>query len=208
MISSQYHSIPLSFLLPSTLFILILSTSSAFTIKEATIQDLQLAFKHNSLTSRKVVQFYLHEIHKLNPLLRGVIEVNPDALGEAYKADEERKATLKGGLPELPALHGIPVLLKDNIASKDKLNTTAGSYALLGSVVPRDAGVVRKLRKSGAIILGKASLTEWANFRSIGMPSGWSARGGQGQVSHRVQNFCGSPWLQIFLCACALRACF
>uniref|UniRef100_A0A2N9IKH7 Amidase domain-containing protein n=1 Tax=Fagus sylvatica TaxID=28930 RepID=A0A2N9IKH7_FAGSY len=81
----------------------------------------------------------------------------------------------------LSALHGIPILLKDNIATKDKLNTTAGSYALLGSVVPRDAGVVTKLRKAGAIILGKASLSEWSYWRSNAAPSGWNARGGQGK---------------------------
>ncbi|XP_043720109.1 probable amidase At4g34880 [Telopea speciosissima] len=190
---SSHHSIPLSLLRLPTLFLLIISTSSAFTIKEATVQDLQLAFKHNSVTSRKLVQFYLHQIRKLNPILRGVIEVNPDALSEADKADKERKATFQGRLPALPALHGIPILLKDNIASKDKLNTTAGSYALLGSLVPRDAGVVKKLRKSGAIILGKASLTEWANFRSSNMPNGWSARGGQGQNPYfPLADPCGS----------------
>jgi amidase len=85
----------------------------------------------------------------------------------------------------LVGLHGIPILLKDNIATKDKLNTTAGSFALLRSVVPRDAGVVAKLRKSGAIILGKASLSEWAAFRSLNAPNGFSARGGQGKVSKR-----------------------
>ncbi|KAK6282838.1 hypothetical protein POUND7_016663 [Theobroma cacao] len=81
----------------------------------------------------------------------------------------------------LPDLHGIPILLKDNISTKDKLNTTAGSFALLGSVVPRDAGVVVKLRKAGAIILGKASLSEWPNFRSLTAPAGFSPRGGQGK---------------------------
>ncbi|BBG92432.1 Amidase family protein [Prunus dulcis] len=133
---------------------------------------------HNQLTSRQLVQFYLGEITRLNPFLKGVIEVNPDALDLAEKADYERK-TKPPSVP-LSKLHGIPILVKDNTATKDKLNTTAGSYALLGSVVPRDAGVVTKLREAGAIILGKASLSEWSNWRSNSAPSGWNARGGQG----------------------------
>ncbi|GAY67150.1 hypothetical protein CUMW_254280, partial [Citrus unshiu] len=166
-------------LLPTLLAISAQSNAiHAFPIKEATIKDLQLAFKQNKLTSRKLVEFYLGEIHRLNPLLHGVIEVNPDALSEADKADYERKVKAAGSLR---GLHGIPILLKDNIATKDKMNTTAGSYALLGSVVPRDAGVVVKLRKAGAIILGKASLSEWSNFRSSKAPSGFSGRGGQGK---------------------------
>jgi amidase len=116
-----------------------------------------------------------------NPTLKGVLEVNPDALFQADKADQERHAHAP---ISLSSLHGIPILLKDNIATKDKLNTTAGSYALLGSVVPRDAGVAAKLRKAGAIILGKASLSEWSYFRSNRAPNGigWSGRGGQGRV--------------------------
>ncbi|XP_015893437.3 probable amidase At4g34880 [Ziziphus jujuba] len=152
-----------------------------FSIREATIDDLQLAFQHNKLTSRQLVEFYLREIRRLNPILKGVLEVNPDALFHADKADQERKA--KGAATALfsrSKLHGIPILVKDNIATKDKMNTTAGSFALLGSVVRRDAGVVRKLRKAGAIILGKATLSEWSYFRSDQAPAGWSARGGQG----------------------------
>ncbi|CAB4289402.1 unnamed protein product [Prunus armeniaca] len=121
-----------------------------FSIREATIEDLQLAFKHNQLTSRQLVQFYLGVITRLNPFLKGVIEMNPDALDLAEKADYERK-TKPPSVP-LSKLHGIPILVKDNTATKDKLNTTADSYALLGSVVPRDAGVVTKLRGPGAII--------------------------------------------------------
>jgi amidase len=151
-----------------------------FSIKEATVHDLQLAFKQNKLTSRQLVEFYLREISRLNPILKGVIEVNPDALYQADKADYERKAKAPGSQSRL---HGIPVLLKDNIATKDKLNTTAGSFALVGSVVPRDAGVVTKLRKAGAIILGKASLGEWSHFRTSRGPLAWSARGGEGKVS-------------------------
>ena len=105
--------------------------------------------------------------------------MNPDALSQADKADYERKTTPT----YLPALHRIPILFKDNIGTEDKLKTTAGSFALLGSVVPRDAGVVSKLRRIGAIILGKSSLSEWAAFRSTKAPNGFSARGGQGKVS-------------------------
>lgn len=152
-----------------------------FSIKEATLYDLQLAFKQNQLSSRQLVELYLQEIRRLNPNLNAVIEVNPDALYQADKADYERRA--KGAPGSLSMLHGIPVLLKDNIGTKDKLNTTAGSFALLGSVVPRDAGVVAKLRNAGAIILGKANLNEWASFRSLNAPAGWSARGDQGKVS-------------------------
>ncbi|GLT42899.1 hypothetical protein SLA2020_168760 [Shorea laevis] len=175
---------PGSFSLFSLLLLVILFVSAsgsekhAFSIKEATIKDIQQAFKHNQLTSRQLVEFYLQEITRLNPVLKGVTEVNPDALCQADAADEERKSEAHGSLP---CLHGIPILLKDNIATKDKLNTSAGSFALLGSVVPRDAGVVKKLREAGAIILGKASMSEWAHFGSFNAPNGWSARGDQGQ---------------------------
>ncbi|KAI3846680.1 hypothetical protein MKX03_029143 [Papaver bracteatum] len=161
-----------------------------FSIKEATINDIQLAFKSNTLTSRKLVEFYIKEIQTHNPLLKAVIEVNPDVLNQADKADYERK---NSGARSLGALHGIPILLKDNIATKDRLNTTAGSFALLKSVVPRDAGVVRKLRKSGALILGKASLSEWSNFRGTNIPSGWCGRGGQGKNPYNLSGDpCGS----------------
>ncbi|GLU02768.1 hypothetical protein SLE2022_200050 [Rubroshorea leprosula] len=186
------NSSPLIFsmflLLP--LFLLSITSSGSHHIREATVEDLQLAFKQNKLTSRQLVKFYLKEIQKLNPSLRGVIEVNPDALDPADKADKERQAKAKGSLM---GLHGIPVLLKDNIATKDKVNTTAGSYALLGSIVPQDAGVVAKLRRAGAIILGKASMSEWASFRSLNAPDGWSARGGQGKNPYVLTaNPCGS----------------
>ena len=149
-------------------------------IGEATVDDLRLAFDQNKLTSRQVVEFYLERIRRLNPVLKGVIEVNPDALDLAEKADHERKVKAPVSFSKL---HGIPVLVKDNIATKDKLNTTAGSLALLSSIVPRDAGVVARLRRAGAIILGKASLSEWSHYRDNNVPSGWSARSGQGIVS-------------------------
>ncbi|MED6113761.1 hypothetical protein PIB30_073860 [Stylosanthes scabra] len=180
------------------IFLILLATLSAvlpatsekgFSIEEATVDDLQLAFKRNHLSSRKLVEFYLKRIQSLNPVLRGVLEVNPDALNQADKADEERKTKPQG---PFSALHGIPILLKDSIATKDKLNTTAGSYALLGSVVPRDAGVVTRLRKAGAIILGKATLSEWSHYRSNNAPSGWNARGGQGKNPYTGNDPCGS----------------
>ncbi|KAL9354282.1 hypothetical protein Peur_052252 [Populus x canadensis] len=161
---------PLKF---SLIFVLLVIASNAFSIKEASIDDLQLAFKQNKLTSRKLVKFYIKEVDRLNPVLKGVIEVNPDALLQAKQADYVRRIKAPGSSV---GLHGIPILLKDLIATKDKMNNTAGSFALLGSVVPRDAGVVMKLRKAGAIIFGKASMTEWAAFRSLTLPNGFSPR--------------------------------
>lgn len=156
----------------------------AFTIEEATIKQIRQAFTQNKLTSRQLVDFYLHQIQSLNPLLRAVIEVNPDAQFLADVADEERERSRNRDGGSLGELHGIPVLLKDAIGTKDKLNTTGGSYALLGSKVPRDAGVVERLRKAGAVILGKTSMSEWYKFRSLsGVPDGWCARAGQGVVS-------------------------
>lgn len=151
----------------------------SFNIKEATIEDIQKAFTQNHLTSRKLVDFYLQRIQALNPTLRAVLEVNPDALDQADQADRERRR----GNQNRSLLHGVPVLLKDTIATADELNTTAGSFALLGSKVPRDAHVVAKLRDAGAVILGKASLSEWYGVRSSTMPQAWCARGGQALVS-------------------------
>ncbi|KAM7253500.1 hypothetical protein ACFE04_021654 [Oxalis oulophora] len=174
-------------ILLSFLLLTILSSTNAFNIEEATIDDMQLAFTKNQLTSLDLVQFYIGRIHRLNKVINGVIEINPDAMHQAKKADKEREYKCPGGL------HGIPILLKDNIGTKDKLNTTAGSFALLGSVVPRDAGVVARLRKAGAIILGKASLSEWAHFRSLNAPDGFSPRGGQGKNPYVLSaDPCGS----------------
>ncbi|KAE8008711.1 hypothetical protein FH972_005200 [Carpinus fangiana] len=116
-------------------------TGDGFSITEATIGDLQLAFKRNQLTSRQLVKFYIGEIRRLHPVLNGVIEVNPNALYQADKVDHERRAKAPGSLS---GLHGIPILLKDNVGIRDKLNTTASSLTLLSSVVPRDAGLVTK----------------------------------------------------------------
>lgn len=182
-------------ILPLILFLLSADVNGHdFTIEEATISDVQRAFAEQKLTSLQLVQYYIDRIDRLNPVLRAVIEVNPDAIDQAERADIERRRS-NGSLP---SLHGIPVLLKDSIDTKDKLNTTAGSYALLGAVVPRDAGVVARLRNAGAVILGKASMSEWYSFRSPGIPDGWCARAGQGVVSillcniFSAANYCSS----------------
>ncbi|XP_028767214.1 probable amidase At4g34880 isoform X2 [Neltuma alba] len=143
---------------------------------EATVDDIQKAFAENKLTSTLLVDFYLERISSLNPILRSVLEVNPDARAQAEEADRERRDPVFTS--SRGPLHGIPVLLKDSIATDDKLNTSAGSFALLGSKVPRDAHVVEKLRQAGAVILGKGSLSEWYGTRSARVPFNWCARGG------------------------------
>lgn len=140
---------------------------------EATIPQLQSLMNSGALTSAQLTSNYLNQIASLNPLLHAVIETNPDALSTAQDRDRERRAGKLRG-----PLHGIPVLVKDNLATKDKMQTTAGSLALVGSKVPADSVVVSKLRAAGAIILGKANLSEWANFRGNAPFNGWSARGG------------------------------
>jgi len=150
---------------------------TAFALEEATIADLQAMMESGELTSKQIVEAYLariREIDQAGPELRSVLEINPDALTIAEELDRERAE--KG--PRGP-LHGIPVLLKDNIDTADAMETTAGSLALLGSKPTRDAFLVRQLRDAGAVILGKTNLSEWANFRSTKSSSGWSARGGQ-----------------------------
>ncbi|KAK4284461.1 hypothetical protein QN277_001291 [Acacia crassicarpa] len=167
---------------------------SDFSIIEATIDDIQKAFADNKLTSTLLVDFYLERIRSFNPILRSVLEVNPDARAQAEKADRERRDPVCAS--SLGPLHGIPVLLKDSIATDDKLNTSAGSFALLGSKVPRDAHVVEKLRRAGAVILGKASMREWYGARSLGkVPVNWCARGGHA-LNPYVQsgNTCGSSF--------------
>jgi amidase len=136
-------------------------------IVEATIEEL------GTRSSREVTEAYLARIRAIDPVLHAVIEVNPDALAIADAMDAERRAGKVRG-----PLHGIPVLVKDNIDTADKLMTTAGSLALVGAKPARDAGVVAKLRAAGAVLLGKTNLSEWANIRSTRSSSGWSARGG------------------------------
>jgi amidase len=146
-------------------------------LEEATVPELQAAMKRGRLTSKKLVQSCLNRIARIDragPRLRSIIEVNPDALEIARQLDDERKG--KG--PRGP-LHGIPVVLKESIATTDKMETTAGSLALLGSRPRKEAFVAQKLREAGAVIIGKSNLSEWANFRSSSSSSGWSGRGGQ-----------------------------
>jgi amidase len=144
---------------------------------EMTIAQLQTAMRSGEHTARSITEMYLQRIETLDrqgPALNAVIELNPDALEVADALDAERRTRGPCG-----PLHGIPVLLKDNIDTGDRMMTSAGSLALLGSIAPRDACVAQRLREGGAIILGKANLSEWANFRSNRSTSGWSSRGGQ-----------------------------
>ena len=155
---------------------------------EATIPQLQNLMTSGKLTSRELTLGYLQRIAQLNPLLHAVIETNPNAVSEAAQLDNDRRAGRVRG-----PLHGIPVLLKDNIATDDNMQTTAGSLALLNSRVPSDAVLVARLRAGGAIILGKANLSEWANFRGFAPFSGWSARGGFTRDPYVLQfDPCGS----------------
>ncbi len=149
---------------------------AAFDLEEATVADLQQRMQSGRDTARSLVEKYLariDEIDRSGPLLRSVIETNPDALAIADQLDAERKSRGPRG-----PLHGIPILIKDNIATADRMQTTAGSAALEGSKPPKDAFLVQRLRAAGAIILGKTNLSEWANFRSTHSTSGWSGRGG------------------------------
>ncbi|HLO02015.1 MAG TPA: amidase [Symbiobacteriaceae bacterium] len=147
---------------------------SATFIHEATLAQLNAALESGELTAERLVLAYLERIALVDPQLNAVLEVNPDALFIARALDQER--SLHG--PRGP-LHGIPVLLKDNIDTGDKLHTSAGSLALATSRAPQDAFVAARLRQAGAVILGKVNMTEWANFMTQGMPSGYSSRGGQ-----------------------------
>ena len=162
-------------LLTGGLASLLKSTASAagFQFLEATIPQLQAAMASGQLTSVQLTTNYLNQIATFNPLLHAVIETNPDALAIAKKLDTERHTGHLRG-----PLHGIPVLVKDNLATADKMQTTAGSLALVDSIVPSDSTVVSRLRAAGAVILGKANLSEWANFRGNAPFNGWSARGG------------------------------
>jgi amidase len=148
-----------------------------FEWQEATLAELQAEMKSGKQTSVSLVKAYLRRIEEIDqrgPTLNALIEINPEALVLARALDRERKEKGPRGL-----LHGIPVLLKDNIDTHDRMMTTAGSLALLGSIPPRDSFVAQRLREAGAVILGKTNLSEWANFRSSRSTSGWSGRGGQ-----------------------------
>ena len=149
------------------------SAAHDFEFLEATIPDLQAAMASGQVGSKDLVKGYLDRIQALNSLLHSVIETNPNAISIAQHLDNERrKGTVRG------PLHGIPILVKDNLATDDNMQTTAGSLALVNSHVPADAVLVAQLRAAGAVILGKANLSEWANFRGFAPFNGWSARGG------------------------------
>jgi len=163
----------------------------SFELDEKTIAELQEAMKSGGLTARSIAEKYLSRIaaiDKQGPRLNSVIELNSDAPATASALDAERQS--KG--PRGP-MHGIPVLIKDNIDTADRMATTAGSLALEGSIARRDAFIVHKLRDAGAVILGKTNLSEWANFRSTHSASGWSGRGGLTRNPYALdRNPCGS----------------
>ncbi len=167
------------------------NAAKPFELDEMTISDLQAGMQSGKYTARSITEMYLEridEIDKQGPSLNAVIELNPDALSIADKLDNERKENQVRG-----PMHGIPVIIKDNIDTADKMTTTAGSLALKGSIPGQDSFVAQKLREAGAIILAKANLSEWANFRSSRSTSGWSGRGGQARNPYALdRNPCGS----------------
>ena len=163
----------------------------AFELEEMSLAELQQGLQSGKYSSRSLVEKYLERINDLDkggPALNSVIELNPDVESIAAALDRERKEKGARG-----PLHGIPILIKDNIDSADRMRTTAGSLALMGSRPLQDATVTKKLRDAGAVILGKTNLSEWANIRSSKSSSGWSARGGQTRNPYVIdRNPCGS----------------
>jgi amidase len=166
-------------------------TNDAFELNEISIAQLQEKYAAGVYSAEQVTNLYLKRIDALDkngPKLQSVIEINPDAVAIAQQMDAERKAGKTRG-----PLHGVPVLIKDNIDTADKMQTTAGSLAMEGNIALKDAFLVKKLRAAGAIILGKTNLSEWANFRSTQSCSGWSSRGGQTKNPYITDhNPCGS----------------
>ena len=162
-----------------------------FELNETTVTELQEKMTAGKYTSEQITALYLKRIEavdKNGPKLNAVIEVNPDAVSIAKAMDAERKSGKVRG-----PLHGIPVLIKDNIDTADKMMTTAGSLALVGNIASKDAFIVKKMRDAGAVLLGKTNLSEWANFRSTKSCSGWSSRGGQTKNPYIIDhNPCGS----------------
>jgi len=160
-------------------------------MEELTILEWQERMASGALSARALAEMYLERIEAVDvrgPAINAMIELNPDALAIADALDAEREAGGARG-----PLHGIPVCLKDNIGTGDRMTTTAGSLALVGSIPSQDAFVARKLREAGAVILGKTNLSEWANFRSSQSTSGWSSRGGQTRNPYALdRNPCGS----------------
>src|SRR5690242_899026 len=166
-------------------------TPPAFELDELTITELQQGLQSGKYSSRSLVEKYsnrINDIDRRGPALHSVIELNPDAESIAAALDKERKERGARG-----PLHGIPILIKDNIDTADRMMTTAGSLALVGSKPSQDAFVAKRLRDAGAVILGKTNLSEWANFRSNKSSSGWSGRGGQTRNPYALdRNPCGS----------------
>ena len=167
------------------------SSPAGFELEEVTVAELQAGMASGRYTARRIVEQYLERIAAMDRTgasLHAIIETNPDALTAAEQLDRERAAHGARG-----PLHGIPVLLKDNIDTADRMTTTAGSLALEGSVPPHDSHVAERLRAAGAILLAKANMSEWANIRSTHSTSGWSARGGQCRNPYLLdRNPCGS----------------
>jgi amidase len=166
-------------------------SDAPFPFEEATIAELQEAMGSGRLTARWLVETYLERIEAHDgrgPAIRSIVELNPEGLQAAVALDEERRSRGVRG-----PLHGIPVLLKDNVDTADRMTTQAGSLALAGSVAARDAHVAARLRKAGAVLLGKTNMSEWANFRSSQSSSGWSSRGGQALNPYALDRSpCGS----------------
>ena len=166
-------------------------TTDNFELNEITISELQAHMAAGKYSAEQITQLYLQRIaaiDKSGPAINAVIELNPDAVAIAQAMDAERKAGKVRG-----PLHGIPVLIKDNIDTADKMMTTAGSLAMVGNIALKDAFIVTKLREAGAVLLGKTNLSEWANFRSSKSCSGWSSRGGQTKSPYILDhNPCGS----------------
>jgi amidase len=162
-----------------------------FELNEESISSLQEKITAGKYSSEQITKLYLDRIDaidKKGPMLNSVIEINPDAISIAKAMDDERKSGKTRG-----PLHGIPVLIKDNIDTADKMQTTAGSLAMEGHIATNDSFVVKKLREAGAVIIGKTNLSEWANFRSSHSSSGWSSRGGQTKCPYILDhNPCGS----------------
>ena len=165
--------------------------SDDFELDEATISDLSEKLASGKYTSEQLVNLYLNRIEAIDRndhQLSAIIEVNPEAVSIAKQMDEERSKGKNRG-----PLHGIPVVIKDNIDTADKMQTTAGSLAMSGNIASKDAFIVKKLREAGAVIIGKSNLSEWANFRSTQSSSGWSSRGGQTKNPYILDhNPCGS----------------
>jgi amidase len=179
MLSPRVHRIVLTIIVVASLGAATAQrpVATIFDLDEATVADLQGRMQSGKDTSRSLLDKYLARINAVDrsgQQLRSVLEINPDAAAIADSLDAERRAGRVRG-----PLHGIPIVIKDNIATHDRMMTTAGSLALAGSPAPKDAFIVQRLRAAGAVILGKTNLSEWANFRSLHSSSGWSGRGGQ-----------------------------